>query len=376
MKKVILLHNIIAPYREPLFNETAKQCDLTVAYCNNKVGARKWNSKLDNNKYKFYFLKAIKIPFFTLNPGLIPYIIRHPADHYIIIDNEENVFSSLVTALFALLTRKKYTVWSGHIPITGSTIHPINLHKDFLHKWPIKNAFVFTMNSINRWLYKHSSSLLAYSDYSKDYLLQMGAEENKIKVGTQSMSTDLMPSPTAKKDLGDRKHFLYLGYLRPEKGINDLVSVFLNLGNNKADLHIVGEGPEKENLVRLASKSKNIYFYSYANEQERANWYSSVDFTILPTYYDPWAHTVTESLYYRTPVIVSTSAAASILIKDNKNGFIFEAGNLEQLSIILKNINDNSIKFKTKRDYSLYDVEGDATNFKCAIDLNISRTKA
>ena len=46
--KVMILHNIISPYRSPLFEELSKKYDLTVYFCKAKTNDRKWSTKLDN----------------------------------------------------------------------------------------------------------------------------------------------------------------------------------------------------------------------------------------------------------------------------------------------------------------------------------------
>ena len=373
--KTLLIHNIVAPYRLPLFDEIAKRCDLTVLFCSPKVDGRQWSNNLAQQRFHSKFLRHIKLGFFTLNPGLPFYLLKHPADIYILIDNEENVFSNLCAAWITKLTGKSYVLWSGHIPIDGATIHPIDFHSSLLHRWPIKNLFIRATNYLNGNIYAGAASYLAYSSASKQFLIKRGVNPVNIVVGTQAMSPSLMLAAKEKVRLNTEKlQVLYLGYLRPEKGVKTLINAVLKLPASKVDLHIVGDGPEKNRLQEIVGSATNIKFHPYANTTKRAQWYTSVDVLVLPTFYDPWAHVVTESLYYGTPVIVTNSAAASIVIQQGKNGFVFEAGDIDDLADTLNTLTAQVIitmrKYICQADNSrLYSVDADAVNFMKAIDL-------
>jgi glycosyltransferase involved in cell wall biosynthesis len=248
-----------------------------------------------------------------------------------------------------------------------------------MHRWPIKQSFKFIMGRSNNYLYKHATAYLAYSDMTKRYLVSRGVDAKKIFVGTQAMSPSLMPKPTQKIKLNSKKlQLLYLGYFRPEKGVDILINAVGQLPVAKFDLHIVGDGPEMNALKRLASHNKNIYFHGYVPNRERANWLASVDIFVLPTYFDPWAHTVTESLYYGTPVIVTKSAAASTVIVQGRNGFTFNAGAVEELAEFLNGLNPDKVSsfknyIRISNNIRLYDVASDSDNIARAIKQALNR---
>jgi len=372
--KVMLMHNVIAPYRLPLFSEVAKSYNLSVVFYNNDAEGRKWDASINQSGFNYKFLKHIKLVSFVLNFDLSRYLLKNKSDLYVIIDNEENILSNLCVVLTAKLRQKPYILWSGHIPIEGGTIHPMDFHDGLMHQWPIKHVYSFFIQHINRILYKNAASLLAYSEISKRYLIQNGADPKVIFVGTQAMSISLLPEASKSIKLDHKKlQLLYLGYLRPEKGTSTLVEAVLALPASKVQLHIVGDGPEKATLKKLAGSTSSVQFHSYATGKERANWYSSVDALVLPTFFDPWAHVVTESLYYGTPVIVSSSAGASAIIDNGKNGFVIKAGDKKGLIKVLDSLSVNKIvamkKFIHDSDYArLYDVAADARNFNKAIE--------
>jgi|GEM_PF-1548589 len=375
MKNVLLFHNITAPpYRVPMFNALGSRCNLGLVFYDGQTKDRQWKTAATKNSYSSLWLKHFRLLFFVINPGLLVYLIRKKADVYIIIDNEENIISNSCVALFARLTGRTYIVWSGHLLIQNGTVHPMSFHQSFFHKQPFKALFERLTKTLNQWLYKYASSYLAYSVKSQEYLTANGVNGDSIIVGTQAMSKTLLPTPKKKLDLKKNKiNLLYLGYLRPEKGLNFFLEVFASLEDaDRYELHIVGDGPEKNALER--DSSRNVHFYPYAHADQRAEWFRSADLMILPTFYDPWAHVVTESLHYGTPVLTTSSAAASTVITDGSDGFVFRAGDKHSLLDILRMLDKKKVvamkAFIARKSYSrLYDVDADAENFARAIEL-------
>src|SRR3989339_198644 len=65
--KVMILHYIIAPYRNPLFEKLSKKYDLTVYFCKENNKDRNWSTKLDNYSFKYKILPHKDVGPFVLN---------------------------------------------------------------------------------------------------------------------------------------------------------------------------------------------------------------------------------------------------------------------------------------------------------------------
>ena len=61
MKKVLLVHNIISPHTETVFQNLAKMVNLEVLYCAKKESNRKWD--VNPIGYNFSVLESIKFDF-------------------------------------------------------------------------------------------------------------------------------------------------------------------------------------------------------------------------------------------------------------------------------------------------------------------------
>jgi glycosyltransferase involved in cell wall biosynthesis len=377
LPRVLLLHNVVAPYRLPLFEAISEECNFTVVFCSESNKDRKWNSGLGQSKvgYKYVFMKKITASFYILNPGLLSIIFKQKPDVFILIDEEKNFWSNFTVYLYSRLAQKPYVIWSGQIPVTGTTIHPIEFHKSLMHSLPIKFIIKLFIKKCNHILYGHAKSFLAYSKLSEAYLRLEGVKQNII-VGTQAMSTSLMPKPTKKYQNTPKIKLLYLGYLRPEKGVSVLLDAFMNAKNPDLELNIIGDGPEKKSLEAMAIGRDDIHFHPNVGNLDRANWYTLSDLMILPTYFDPWAHTVTESLYYGTPVLVTTSAGSSSIITPHNNGLLFNAGDVSSLKKILKGLTKEKIRSMKKfvehdENHRIYDIYADRDNFTKAIKMAV-----
>jgi glycosyltransferase involved in cell wall biosynthesis len=127
-------------------------------------------------------------------------------------------------------------------------------------------------------------------------------------------------------------YFLYIGRLSSAKGILTLIRAFMKLGNNTARLLIVGEGPFKKQLVEKASSDARINFKGYLSGDALKKTTQNALAVILPSeLYENAPISILESFAYGKLVIGSQLGGIPELIDDSINGFLFEAGNINDL---------------------------------------------
>jgi len=81
------------------------------------------------------------------------------------------------------------------------------------------------------------------------------------------------------------KIVLYIGRLVPYKGLEYLIQAMTEL-NEKYGLLIIGEGPKREELTRIAEKlklKKRVIFLNHVSYEELPEYYSSADVFVLPS---------------------------------------------------------------------------------------------
>lgn len=142
-------------------------------------------------------------------------------------------------------------------------------------------------------------------------------------------------------------NILCVGGLAKHKGVHILIKAFKPIKNKNIRLHIVGGGPYENELKYLARNDKRIIFYGKLPNEEIQKYYKSSEFLVVPSIsYESLGIITQEAFRVGTPVIGSRIGGIPEIIKDNYNGFLFEAGNVNQLKEILENIIENPRQLK------------------------------
>jgi len=124
--------------------------------------------------------------------------------------------------------------------------------------------------------------------------------------------------------------FLSVGRLIPYKRVDLLVKTFNKTGQK---LKIVGTGPEKEKLQKIAKK--NIEFLGSVSNSERDNLYLKAKGFIFPAEED-FGIVPVEAMAAGTPVIAYKKGGATETVKEGVSGIFFPEQNSESLIQALK----------------------------------------
>jgi glycosyltransferase involved in cell wall biosynthesis len=227
-------------------------------------------------------------------------------------------------------------------------------------------GFPFTKiikNKIKGVLYsKYIDRFVGVSDYTRKHILQDYGFflDKKISVIPNGIAVSVF----VKRTQENRNKFILTSHLRESKGIQDLLKALSLLERNvihQMQIDIYGEGPYEEELKRLTKEFNLGGIINYKGSSSNLNTlYAEYAFLIQPSYGETFCYSVIESLVCNVPV-VTTSEAGNVLsvIEENENGFLFNAGNVQQLATILKNIVLGNIKIdedvseQIERDFNL-----------------------
>lgn len=133
-------------------------------------------------------------------------------------------------------------------------------------------------------------------------------------------------------------HLLLAGRLIERKNFSSVLSACANLTNSdsvnrKLVLHIAGEGPEHDELVRICQQAPQLtyYFHGHVDKAKLALLYKQAHLFVLPSLYEGWGVVVNNAIHYGLPCICfdTVRSAKGFLVEDNKNGFVITAGNCE-----------------------------------------------
>ncbi|MCB0115461.1 MAG: hypothetical protein KDD84_15280, partial [Caldilineaceae bacterium] len=118
--RVLILTNIPAPYRLPVFEQLAQHVALTVAFCESEDKERQWRVDLNGDRVNYHAFDAQPIRLtngitFVRNPALGDWLSRHPFDVYIAGENFVNAPSVLAVMRAARRAKKPFILWSENI---------------------------------------------------------------------------------------------------------------------------------------------------------------------------------------------------------------------------------------------------------------------
>lgn len=134
--------------------------------------------------------------------------------------------------------------------------------------------------------------------------------------------------------------FLTIAGLNPIKTIDVLINSFSYIVDENKDiqLEIVGDGPEKSKLEKLASElglKDKIIFYGQVAHKEVYNKLSDCDVFVLPSEYETFGVVLIEALACGKPVI-STKCGGPEDIVNGRNGILVEVDNVVELANAMK----------------------------------------
>lgn len=147
-------------------------------------------------------------------------------------------------------------------------------------------------------------------------------------------------------------HFLFVGRLSVDKGVNLLLTAF---ENSKHKLTIIGEGPLQQKVEQFVQDHKNVTFLGFQNKEIINRELNLCSALIFPSvWYETFGLIMIEAFAASTPVIAGNCSSASIIIKDGYNGLHFENSNLQKLKDTLDRWSDFDLDEKNEYKENAY----------------------
>jgi len=134
-------------------------------------------------------------------------------------------------------------------------------------------------------------------------------------------------------------HVLFCGQLIPRKRVDLLIHAMSLLHSDSTQLTIIGDGPERVRLERLASElgiAQVINWRGALPNQEARKVIENVDLLILPSHYDGWGAVVNEALMAGTPVICTDHCGASDLVRESWRGEVIPRNDSKALAAAIR----------------------------------------
>jgi glycosyltransferase involved in cell wall biosynthesis len=201
---------------------------------------------------------------------------------------------------------------------------------------------IFLHKKLGTW--QKVDAFVVNSEFEKNTFLKstLGIPEHKLKIKANSL-----PEPLFDEDIKRQNHFLFIGRLVAEKGVEVLMEAF---SKTNFQLVMYGYGPLEQKVKSFADQHHNIQFKGSLAHEQMSNELRKCTALIFPsTWFEGMPMTLVHTFSTGTPVIASKIGAMSTMIMDHHNGLHFEVGNSEDL--VQKLTYWNSLTDHEKEEY-------------------------
>ena len=141
-------------------------------------------------------------------------------------------------------------------------------------------------------------------------------------------------------------HFLYLGRIMKEKGIDELFTAMRRLHaeyGDKVVLDIVGffEDEYKDVIEKMVEDGIAVF---HGFQEETRPYYVMADCVVLPSYHEGMSNVLLEASAMGRPVITSDISGCREAVEDGKSGYLCEVKNADMLFEKMKLMADKSVE--------------------------------
>jgi len=205
----------------------------------------------------------------------------------------------------------------------------------------------FEIKATNLWLKK----MICNSYGVKDAFVKQGIDAKKCVVVHNGIDPETKPSISPieiRKKLGISENDILIGTvgsLIKRKRIIDLIEAFYIVTNhtkNSVKCIIVGDGPEKDSLLKYAKTKKihdKIVFAGF--QSDAISYINAMDIFVLSSEREGFSKVTLEAMLMGKPVVASNVIGPAELVIDGETGFLVMAKNPEALAekilLLIKN---------------------------------------
>ncbi|HZR56188.1 MAG TPA: glycosyltransferase family 4 protein [Terriglobales bacterium] len=333
-RRLVLLTEIIAPYRIPVFNKLVNQdgIDLHVIFlAESDPSLREWLVYKDEIQFSYEVLPSWRHRLgkynFLLNSGVTETLRRSSPD--VIVCGGYNYIASWQSAIWAKRHQIPFLLW---VESTAKDQREGHLLLESMKSMFMRNCDAFIAAGVSSFEYLRSFGLPREAIF---------IAPNAVDIEFFTERADMVRADSAPHRLRHAlpDHFaLFVGRLVREKGVFDLLRAYSQLTpkiREELSLVLVGDGEAHSELKRRAAEiyPGRIDFAGFLQREQLVNYYALADMFIMPTHSDPWGLVVNEAMACGLPVICSNIAGCvADLVEDGRNGLIFPAGDSTALT--------------------------------------------
>jgi len=224
-----------------------------------------------------------------------------------------NAWSSFILKFLA----DKPTIATAH----GTTYGLLNGMKGMV---PFHSNFYSSLvtKNLERVGFKHAKKVVAVSGLTKKELIN-AYKINKDNISVIYNGIDINKFKKIKTDLRGNfncEHLLFfIGRLTKQKGAEFLIKAISILKGYDINLVIAGEGPEKDDLIRLTKKlnlQDKVKFIGNVGDAKKIEFYSASDIFVFPSLWESFGIVLLEAMACKLPIVTTNAASIPEIVGD------------------------------------------------------------
>lgn len=311
--RVVLLTEIPAPYRIPLFNALAERVDLEVVFLAERNPERPYGLHSEEWAFRSRVLPgrdlALGGRWLVLNRGAGRTVRR--ADAIVLGGWNQPAFWAALLRARRRGTPVLTWVESTRADSTGGLLEPAK-----------------------RLLLRATAAVIVPGAASAQLVRGLGVADDRIVVAPNAIDAELFGAAAVERPRRERCRFLYVGRLADEKGVDVLLRA---LDGVDAELVVAGSGEAEERLRALAPAG--VTFLGHVGRDDLVGVYRDADALVLPSRSEPWGMALNEAAAAGLPLVASEAAGATAeLVEEDGNGFRVPPGDVEALRAALRRL--------------------------------------
>lgn len=311
-RRLVILTEIIAPYRIPVFNALAQhdEIDLRVIFlAETDPSIRQWRIYNDEIRFSYQVLPSWRKRLGKYNLLLNQNVnnVLQNADPDAILCGGYNYLASWQALRWAKRNGVPFLLWCE------STANDLR-------------AGHVLVESLKKSFFNQCDGFVVPGTSAGEYVRQMGVCGERIFTAPNAVDNALfqdaanfarMNAARVRGEFGlPLRYFLFAGRLVKTKGVFDLLQAYGSL-NEDLRRHIglvfAGDGPLRAELEAVARSiyPGTVQLAGFVQRNELANYYGLAECFVFPTHSDPWGLVVNEAMACGLPVICSQSAGCA-----------------------------------------------------------------
>jgi glycosyltransferase involved in cell wall biosynthesis len=332
--RLVIVTNIVAPYRVPLFNELAARpgLDLTVLFAAATEVDREWD-RPEGIRFDYKIGCAASLP---KRGGGVVYIAPNMIREIVRLRPTVVIAGGAVLGyqawLGARLIGSRFFTWSEATEVSERAWTPT-------WRWPAKAL-----------LARRADGCIAASSATARYFERLGVRSHRIHLSLLSVDTAALGEhvddargqrASLRDELGvSGTAILYVGRLEEHKGVDLLFDAFLRARRAGGDLHLlfVGSGSLRPRLEERASvlAPGRVTFVGFQQPEDLPRFYAAGDVFCLFSRQEAFGAVLAEALAAGLPVVASHAAGATAdLVVDGVNGWAVDPAASEKCAAVL-----------------------------------------